>query len=50
MGIRVALPDLDHWKAQVKCQSGCPVSTDAVLAWLIVPFALAVRALSRADI
>ena len=29
MGIRVALPDLDHWKAQVKCQSGCPVSTDA---------------------
>lgn len=29
MGIRVALPDLDHWKAQVKCQTGCPVSTDA---------------------
>ena len=29
MGIRIALPDLDHWKAQVKCQSGCPVSTDA---------------------
>jgi len=29
MGIRVALPDLEHWKAQVKCQSGCPVSTDA---------------------
>ena len=29
MGIRVALPDLDHWKAQVKCQAGCPVSTDA---------------------
>jgi len=29
MGIRVALPDLGHWKAQVKCQSGCPVSTDA---------------------
>jgi NADPH-dependent glutamate synthase beta subunit-like oxidoreductase len=29
MGIRVALPDLDHWKAQVKCQTGCPVNTDA---------------------
>ena len=29
MGIRVALPNLDHWKAQVKCQTGCPVSTDA---------------------
>lgn len=29
MGIPVALPDLDHWKAQVKCQAGCPVSTDA---------------------
>ncbi|HQZ37835.1 MAG TPA: FAD-dependent oxidoreductase [Vicinamibacterales bacterium] len=29
MGIRVVLPDLDHWKAQVKCQQGCPVSTDA---------------------
>ncbi len=29
MGIRVALPDLGHWKAQVKCQDGCPVSTDA---------------------
>src|SRR5512139_209795 len=29
MGIRVALPDLDHWKAQVKCQVGCPVATDA---------------------
>ena len=27
--IPVRLPDLDHWKAQVKCQSGCPVSTDA---------------------
>jgi NADPH-dependent glutamate synthase beta subunit-like oxidoreductase len=25
----VALPDLEHWKAQVKCQAGCPVSTDA---------------------
>ena len=29
MGLRVALPDLEHWKAQVKCQQGCPVSTDA---------------------
>ena len=29
MGIRAALPDLAHWKAQVKCQAGCPVSTDA---------------------
>jgi NADPH-dependent glutamate synthase beta subunit-like oxidoreductase len=29
MGLRVALPDLDHWKAQVKCQIGCPVQTDA---------------------
>lgn len=29
MGIRAVLPDLAHWKAQVKCQAGCPVSTDA---------------------
>jgi NADPH-dependent glutamate synthase beta subunit-like oxidoreductase len=29
MGIRTTLPDLAHWKAQVKCQAGCPVSTDA---------------------
>jgi NADPH-dependent glutamate synthase beta subunit-like oxidoreductase len=29
MGIRTALPDLAHWKAQVKCQAGCPVATDA---------------------
>ncbi|MGE0461630.1 MAG: FAD-dependent oxidoreductase [Vicinamibacterales bacterium] len=29
MGVRVALPHLEHWKAQVKCQVGCPVSTDA---------------------
>ncbi len=29
MGIRTQLPDLEHWKAQVKCQAGCPVSTDA---------------------
>ena len=29
MAISVRLPDLDHWKAQVKCQAGCPVATDA---------------------
>jgi NADPH-dependent glutamate synthase beta subunit-like oxidoreductase len=29
MGVRVALPDLAHWQAQVKCQMGCPVRTDA---------------------
>lgn len=29
MGIRTVLPDLAHWKAQVKCQAGCPVATDA---------------------
>ena len=29
MGIHAALPDLSHWKAQVKCQAGCPVATDA---------------------
>src|SRR5262245_39323081 len=29
MSIRVTLPDLAHWKAQVKCQTGCPVGTDA---------------------
>ena len=29
MGLRTALPDLAHWKAQVKCQAGCPVATDA---------------------
>jgi NADPH-dependent glutamate synthase beta subunit-like oxidoreductase len=27
--LNVRLPDLGHWKAQVKCQSGCPVATDA---------------------
>jgi NADPH-dependent glutamate synthase beta subunit-like oxidoreductase len=27
--VRVRLPDLEHWKAQVKCQIGCPVRTDA---------------------
>jgi formate dehydrogenase beta subunit len=29
MPIPVRLPDLEHWKAQVKCQAGCPVATDA---------------------
>ena len=29
MRIKATLPDLAHWKAQVKCQAGCPVSTDA---------------------
>jgi len=29
MAISVRLPDLSHWKAQVKCQVGCPVATDA---------------------
>ncbi|HQR44473.1 MAG TPA: FAD-dependent oxidoreductase [Thermoanaerobaculia bacterium] len=29
MRIPVRLPDLLHWKDQVKCQTGCPVSTDA---------------------
>jgi NADPH-dependent glutamate synthase beta subunit-like oxidoreductase len=29
MPVRVQLPDLEHWKAQVKCQAGCPVQTDA---------------------
>lgn len=29
MLIPTRLPDLEHWKAQVKCQSGCPVATDA---------------------
>jgi NADPH-dependent glutamate synthase beta subunit-like oxidoreductase len=27
--LKVRLPDLEHWKAQVKCQAGCPVRTDA---------------------
>jgi len=26
---RARLPDLSDWKAQVKCQAGCPVATDA---------------------
>ncbi len=29
MPLAVRLPDLQHWKDQVKCQSGCPVATDA---------------------
>ncbi len=29
MAIHIQLPDLAHWKAQVKCQAGCPVATDA---------------------
>lgn len=29
MSLRIKLPDLEHWKGQVKCQSGCPVGTDA---------------------
>jgi formate dehydrogenase (NADP+) beta subunit len=27
--VRIRMPDLEHWKAQVKCQTGCPVRTDA---------------------
>jgi NADPH-dependent glutamate synthase beta subunit-like oxidoreductase len=29
MSIPVRLPDVRHWQAQVKCQTACPVSTDA---------------------
>jgi formate dehydrogenase (NADP+) beta subunit len=29
MAVPVRLPELEHWKAQVKCQAGCPVATDA---------------------
>ena len=29
MPIAVRLPVLEDWKAQVKCQAGCPVATDA---------------------
>jgi NADPH-dependent glutamate synthase beta subunit-like oxidoreductase len=29
MAVRVRFPRLDDWKAQVKCQAGCPVATDA---------------------
>ena len=29
MPVAIRLPELAHWKAQVKCQAGCPVATDA---------------------
>ncbi len=29
MSVRVRVPRLEDWKAQVKCQAGCPVATDA---------------------
>src|SRR5512137_3074726 len=29
MSVRVKLPGVADWKDQVKCQSGCPVRTDA---------------------
>jgi formate dehydrogenase (NADP+) beta subunit len=29
MSVALRFPDLAHWKAQVKCQMGCPVATDA---------------------
>ena len=29
MAVRVRLPRIEDWKAQVKCQAGCPVATDA---------------------
>ncbi|MEW5981544.1 MAG: FAD-dependent oxidoreductase [Acidobacteriota bacterium] len=29
MSVRATIPDLAHWRAQVKCQTGCPVGTDA---------------------
>ncbi len=29
MSIPVRLPGIEDWKAQVKCQAGCPVATDA---------------------
>jgi formate dehydrogenase beta subunit len=29
MTVRVRLPRIEDWKAQVKCQAGCPVATDA---------------------
>ena len=29
MPVRVHIPALQDWKAQVKCQTGCPVQTDA---------------------
>ena len=27
--LSVEIPDLDYWKNQIKCQSACPVHTDA---------------------
>ncbi len=29
MPVPIRVPELEHWKAQVKCQAGCPVATDA---------------------
>jgi NADPH-dependent glutamate synthase beta subunit-like oxidoreductase len=29
MPISTRLPDLEQWKAQVKCKTACPVATDA---------------------
>ncbi len=29
MAIHARFPDLAHWKGQVKCQTACPVQTDA---------------------
>ncbi|MFZ5785162.1 MAG: FAD-dependent oxidoreductase [Acidobacteriota bacterium] len=29
MTIRARVPELEDWKSQVKCQSGCPVATDS---------------------
>ncbi len=29
MAVPVRLPELEHWRGQVKCQAACPVSTDA---------------------
>ena len=29
MRVHASLPQLAQWKAQVKCQAGCPVATDA---------------------
>ena len=29
MSVQVRLPRIEDWKAQVKCQAGCPVGTDA---------------------
>ncbi len=29
MPVRVQLPQIEHWKGQVLCQTGCPVRTDA---------------------